>query len=206
MTRAVARAVCGHFAEALRDHGVPDEVLTDNGKVFTGRFSLRPVEVLFDRICRENGITHRLTAPASPTTTGKIERFHRTLRVEFLAGRVFDDLPTAQAELDAWVADYNTDRPHQAIGMATPAERFTARPDVPDGGDDPTLSRPGSHPHHPPRHHERQHRRDRSNFQRRKALRRAHRHRRRRSQRVLRIYFDGTLVRSQPRTNNKPVV
>ena len=60
--------------------GVPEEILTDNGKVFTGRFNQPPVEVLFDRICRENGITHRLTQPRSPTTTGKIERFHRSLR------------------------------------------------------------------------------------------------------------------------------
>jgi transposase InsO family protein len=47
-------------------------VLTDNGKVFTGRYAARPMEVLFDRICRENGIRHLLTAPRSPTTTGKI--------------------------------------------------------------------------------------------------------------------------------------
>ena len=91
MERAIARAVCTVFASSLRTYGVPDEVLTDNGKVFTGRFGLRPTEVLFDRICRENGITHRLTAPASPTTTGKIERFHRTLREEFLTGRLFGD-------------------------------------------------------------------------------------------------------------------
>jgi hypothetical protein len=129
MPRAVARAVCSVFAESLRAHGVPDEVLTDNGKVFTGRFHTRPVEVLFDRICRENGITHRLTAPRSPTTTGKIERFHRSLRIEFLAGRVFDDLATAQAELDAWVQDYNTVRPHQGIGMVPPAQRFYANRD-----------------------------------------------------------------------------
>ena len=54
-------------------------------------------EVLFDKICRENGITHRLTAP---TTTGKIERFHRSLRTEFLRGKVFSDLAPAQGELD----------------------------------------------------------------------------------------------------------
>jgi transposase InsO family protein len=139
MPRAVARAVCTVFAHSLRTHGVPDEVLTDNGKVFTGRFASRPVEVLFDRICRENGITHRLTAPRSPTTTGKIERFHRTLRVEFLAGRVFADLPAAQAELDAWVAAYNTERPHRGIGMATPAQRFAAGRDRPRPELDPHL-------------------------------------------------------------------
>jgi len=138
MTRAIARAVCGVFAESLRAHGVPDEVLTDNGKVFTDRFG-RGAEVLFDRICRENGIAHRLTAPRRPTTTGKIERFHRTLRVEFLSGRVFDDLRSAQAELDAWIADYNTNRPHQGIDMATPAERFGAERDRRAPGLDPHL-------------------------------------------------------------------
>jgi transposase InsO family protein len=124
MVRATSRAVCARFAEALRRHGVPQEILTDNGKVFTGRFGAKQTEVLFDRICRENGIDHLLTAPRSPTTTGKIERFHRTLRHEFLTGRVFADLAAAQAELDRWVGSYNTQRPHQGIAMATPASRF----------------------------------------------------------------------------------
>ena len=126
MLRATSRAVCAHFAEAMRRHGVPQEVLTDNGKVFTGRFGAKDTEVLFDRICRENGIDHLLTAPRRPTTTGKIERFHRTLRQEFLTGRVFEDLEAVQGELDAWVRSYNTDRPHSALHMATPATRFTA--------------------------------------------------------------------------------
>jgi transposase InsO family protein len=124
MVRESARRVCEGLALALRTHGVPEEILTDNGKVFTGRFDRPPVEVLFDRICRENGITHRLTQPRSPTTTGKIERFHRALRTEFRTDRVFADLATAQAELDEWVTEYNTRRPHQALDMATPAERF----------------------------------------------------------------------------------
>jgi transposase InsO family protein len=127
MVRATFRPVCGFFAQALERHGVPEEVLTDNGKVFTNRFALRPSEVLFDKICRENGITHRLTKPASPTTTGKIERFHRTLRTEFLGGQIFASLKSAQRDLDAWVYDYNTNRPHQSLGRVPPAERFAAR-------------------------------------------------------------------------------
>jgi putative transposase len=125
MLRATSRAVCSHFAQAMARHGVPQEILTDNGKVFTGRFGAKDTEVLFDRICRENGIDHLLTAPRRPTTTGKIERFHRTLRTEFLTGRVFDDLPTAQDELDRWVVSFNTERPHSALDMATPASRYT---------------------------------------------------------------------------------
>ena len=145
MPRESSRQVCEGLALAMRRWGVPGEILTDNGKVFTGRFNQPPAEVLFDRICRENGITHRLTQPRSPTTTGKIERFHRSLRAEFRTDRVFKDLAAAQAELDEWVVDYNTNRPHQAIGMVPPAERFgqqpaatvtpiarpTRRPDVP---------------------------------------------------------------------------
>jgi len=121
------RAVCDGLAAALRAHGVPEQILTDNGRVFTGRFNHPPVEVLFDRICRENGIEHLLTAPRSPTTTGKIERFHRTLRLEFDTRRVFASLRAAQAALDEWVAEYNTARPHQSLDGATPADKFARR-------------------------------------------------------------------------------
>jgi transposase InsO family protein len=81
--RATARPVCDALAEAMKTHGIPDQILTDNGKVFTGRFGPGSGEVLFDRICRENGIRHLLTAPRSPTTTGKVERFHKTLKKTF---------------------------------------------------------------------------------------------------------------------------
>jgi transposase InsO family protein len=124
MLRESSRGVCDGLAGALRSFGVPEQILTDNGKVFTGRFNKPPVEALFDRICRENGITHLLTQPRSPTTTGKIERFHRAIRTEFRTDRVFASLAAAQAELDEWVEDYNARRPHQALDMATPASRF----------------------------------------------------------------------------------
>jgi transposase InsO family protein len=126
--RATARPVCWAFVEAMRVYGVPEEVLTDNGKVFTGRFHKPgvPVEVLFDKICRENGITHRLTKIHSPTTTGKIERLHQTLQRELLdVHGPFESIEALQAALDAWRVEYNTDRPHQSLGMAFPASRFT---------------------------------------------------------------------------------
>jgi transposase InsO family protein len=131
MLREGAQRVCDGLALAMRSYGVPEEILTDNGKVFTGRFNRPPVEVLFDRVCRENGITHRLTQPRSPTTTGKVERFHRTMRAEFRTDRVFASLAAAQGELDEWVADYNQRRPHQSIGMVPPAERFGQRAQPP---------------------------------------------------------------------------
>jgi transposase InsO family protein len=130
--RATGRAVCLAFADALERYGAPEEVLTDNGKQFTDRFG-RGGEVLFDKICRRNGIAHRLTQPASPTTTGKIERFHQTLRRELLDdARPFIGLLEAQAALDDWVREYNATRPHQALetkAPVTPSERFQAAPD-----------------------------------------------------------------------------
>jgi transposase InsO family protein len=127
--RATGRAVCAAFARALQRFGVPEEVLTDNGKQFTDRFG-QGGEVLFDRICRENGIAHRLTQPASPTTTGKVERFHQTLRRELLDDcGAFENIEAAQAALDAWVEEYNSVRPHQALDMQSPADRFTPVPE-----------------------------------------------------------------------------
>ena len=124
--------------------------------------------MLFERICRENGITQRLTKPRSPTTTGKIERLHQTLQLELLnVHGPFASIEDAQAAVDAWRTDYNTMRPHQSLRMAFPAVRFDAAagdaislripaeltrqppPAVPDTGPEPdsgTPARPAQHP------------------------------------------------------------
>lgn len=140
VTEPSGRAVCQVFTDAMACYGVPSEVLTDNGKQFTGRYTKPfPAEVLFERVCRENGINARLTKPRTPTTTGKIERWHQNLRREFLdeAGP-FADLATAQTAIDAWVHGYNHRRPHQSLNMATPYSLFRPRHSDPaqpaDGG------------------------------------------------------------------------
>ena len=82
--------------------------------------------MLFERICRENGITQRLTKPRSPTTTGKIERLHQTLQQELLnVHGPFASIEDAQAAVDTWRKQYNTDRPHQSLAMGFPAALFT---------------------------------------------------------------------------------
>jgi transposase InsO family protein len=129
VARATARPVCDALLEALNTHGIPEQILTDNGKVFTGRLGGKPANVLFDRICMNNGIRHLLTAPYSPTTTGKVERFHRTLRKDFLSDKSFQIIEDMQAALDVWVADYNHEREHQSLGDVPPIRRFElARP------------------------------------------------------------------------------
>ena len=165
--RATAWAVCLALAEALARFGVPEEITTDNGKQFTDRFGrhgARNGEVLFDKICRHNGIAHRLTEPASPNQNGKVERFHGTFRPDFLdiAGP-FTSVAEAQAAVDIYIAEYNTGRPHQALNEkvpVTPAQRFTPVPPaqrelislwlppaldkVPGPGPEPAQPRPAS--------------------------------------------------------------
>jgi len=94
--------------------------------VFTARSGLGPGPVMFDRICADNGIRHLLTAPYSPTATGKIERLHKTMRLEFFTpkDRMFATIGELQAALDGWVTEYNTARPHQSCGRRPPIERF----------------------------------------------------------------------------------
>jgi transposase InsO family protein len=159
--RGTGRAVCQAFAAALVEYGCPDQVLTDNGKQFTGKFNRpRPTEVLFDRICRKNGIEHLLTAIRRPTTTGKLERWHQTLQRECLEEHEPPaDLAAAQALVDAFRDEYNHERPHQSLDMAVPATRFRPVPEdqrallplwlptqlrpVEDGGEGVVLAEPG---------------------------------------------------------------
>lgn len=131
VARATGRAVCSAFAGALSEYGVPDEVLTDNGRQFTGRFTKpRMGEVLFERICRDNGIIQRHTGIRSPTTTGKIERLHQTIQLEVLAEEgPFEDVLEAQEAMNRWRHQYNEERPHQSLDMATPASRFRPVPE-----------------------------------------------------------------------------
>jgi transposase InsO family protein len=137
--RATAGPVCEALLEAMGRHGQPEAILSDNGKVFTGRFGPGKGLVRFDRICQEHGIRHLLTAPGSPTTTGKVERFHKTLKREFLDGKVFDSVEEAQAAIDAWVDDDNHTREHQSLGNRPPIARFALarRQPVEDVDDEP---------------------------------------------------------------------
>jgi len=110
------------FVGASAAHGLPRQLLSDNGSYFTGR--LQGVEVDFERRLAEAGVKLICAAPAHPQTLGKLERFHRTLK-EWLA----DESPALdtdelQALLDRFRTHYNQERPHQGIGDLTPAERY----------------------------------------------------------------------------------
>lgn len=66
--------------------------------------------------------------PYHPQTQGKDERFHRTLKAEALAGPPFEGLAQAARHLERWRCVYNTERPHQALDMLTPIDRYSSSP------------------------------------------------------------------------------
>ncbi len=80
--------------------------------------------VIAKLVPRATAKKHILTAPYSPTTTGKVERLHQTMRKEFFTQNSYATISEAQIALDAWVGYYNLERPHQAIGDVPPIRRF----------------------------------------------------------------------------------
>jgi transposase InsO family protein len=107
--------------------GVPQEVLTDQGRQYTAWRG----ETLFEERLRQHGIRHIKSRPQHPETLGKIERFWKTLWDEFLSRTVFADFADCQRRLGLFIEGYNFQRPHQALGGLVPADRyFRAAPQV----------------------------------------------------------------------------
>jgi len=120
------QTVRGHLTQAFQRYGLPWRMAMDNGSPWGDgpETPFTPLGVwLLERDIR---ITH--SRPRHPQTLGKDERFHRTLKAEALSGPPFDGLAEAQAAFDRWREVYNFKRPHQAIGLDTPADRYRSSP------------------------------------------------------------------------------
>lgn len=93
--------------------GVPEHIRSDNGGEFTaaavrawlGTLEVKPLYI----------------EPGSPWENGYVESFHGKLRDELLNGEIFDTLWEAQVLLEQWRREYNTVRPHSALGYRPPA-------------------------------------------------------------------------------------
>ena len=112
LNRVTTQVVTQILDELARVHGYPREILTDNGNVF----GLRSKHSKFDRWCRRRGIKHIRTAIHSPTTTGKIERFFKTLASELKFCKDYNDFRMR----------YNHIRPHTSLEKKTPASVYFA--------------------------------------------------------------------------------
>jgi putative transposase len=150
--------VAREFDAVVAGRGKPLLCVSDNGPEFTGLAMLR--------WCQESGIDWHYIEPGKPTQNAFIESFNGRLRDELLNETLFVSLAYARAELEAWRLDYNTVRPHSAIGNVPPAiyanrsdpadatgrvaaltggsaPRPVAPPSVPRSNNDRTLLIPG---------------------------------------------------------------
>ena len=111
---------------AFRRYGLPERLITDNGSPW-GDGPGSPFTPLGVWLI-EHGIRISHSRPYHPQTMGKDERFHRSLKAEVLSGPPFADLPAAERAFDRWRDVYNTQRPHEALGLGVPASRYQPSP------------------------------------------------------------------------------
>ena len=110
------------YRTAVGEHGVPKEMLTDNGRQYASWHG----KTRFQQELAKDRIHHIRSAPHHPMTLGKIERFWRTIWQEFLVRAQFDSFESARERVALWVKYYNYKRPHQSLEGLVPADRYFA--------------------------------------------------------------------------------
>jgi transposase InsO family protein len=133
--RVTGPIVLADFRKACAAHGIPASTLTDNGMVFTTRLSggkggRNHLEAELHRL----GVVQINSTPNHPTTCGKVERFHQTLKRWLINQPRATNLSELQTQIDAFVVEYNHHRPHCSMPRrATPTAVYTARPKATPG-------------------------------------------------------------------------
>jgi transposase InsO family protein len=111
-------------------YGMPARINTDNGPPWGAPgavgHSLTRLAIWLIRL----GITVSHSRPNRPQTNGKIERFHRTLNMEVISTRLWADHAQVQRHFDRWRSIYNLQRPHEALELQAPVQRYRASPNT----------------------------------------------------------------------------
>lgn len=107
-----ARAVIDYLQILIEKHGCPKRIRTDNGPEFRSK--------LFQLWLAQNGIIWSRIQKGKPQQNAIVERFNRTFREDILDANVFFTIEQAQELIDAWVHEYNHERPHQSLNYQTP--------------------------------------------------------------------------------------
>jgi transposase InsO family protein len=135
--RVTGDIVADTFTETAETNGFPASVLTDNGLVYTtrlagGRGGRNRLETLLESL----HIDQKHSRPNHPTTCGKVERFHQTMK-RWLAAQPQPRTPDElQKLLDSWTSIYNHQRPHRSLERRTPAVVYDLLPKATPAGSD----------------------------------------------------------------------
>jgi len=108
------------YRRAASEYNPPKEMLTDNGRQYTSWHG----KSRFEAELKKDKIHHIKSQPHHPMTLGKIERFWKTIYLEFLSRAQFASFEDAGERIRQWVKYYNHKRPHQGIGGLCPADRY----------------------------------------------------------------------------------
>ena len=101
----------------FNSHGiVVERVMTDNGSAYKSR--------MFAAACGDHHVAHKRTRPYTPKTNGKAERFIQSSIREWAYARPFQTSADRKAALHPWLHNYNTKRPHSALGGKPPISRL----------------------------------------------------------------------------------
>jgi transposase InsO family protein len=114
------------FANLFKDHGLPRAIRSDNGVPFAtpnGLYGLSRLSVWWLRL----GIAIERITPGRPQQNGRHERMHLTLKKETTRPAAQNSLQQ-QARFDDFISEFNTERPHEALNMATPASLYAPSP------------------------------------------------------------------------------
>jgi len=123
--------VIAAFQRLFHDRGLPGAIRSDNGLPFAspnGLYNLSRLSVWWLRL----GISIERIKPGHPQQNGRHERMHLTLKKEATRPPGLNSLQQ-QARFDAFVREFNAERPHEALAMRCPAELYTASPRPYDG-------------------------------------------------------------------------
>lgn len=112
---ALEQALISRFGTLGRVQ-TPFLLRSDNGLVFTSRH--------YTRLVRSYGLQQEFITPHCPQQNGMVERVIRTLKEQCVHRHRFESLQQANRIIADWIQFYNTQRPHQALGMKTPAEAY----------------------------------------------------------------------------------
>lgn len=114
------------FERLFQERGLPKAIRSDNGVPFASPnalFNLSKLSVWWLRL----GIAIERIAPGHPQQNGRHERMHLTLKQEATRPPGLNSLQQ-QAKFDAFLEEFNAERPHEALGMKCPAEVYTPSP------------------------------------------------------------------------------
>jgi putative transposase len=114
-----AQRVIRTLDQIAEEKGYPDKLRLDNGPEF--------ISIALADWAQQHGVMLDFIQPGKPTQNSFIERFNRTYRTEVLNQYIFKGLSEVRTITEAWIKEYNEERPHQSLDGLTPRQYLLKR-------------------------------------------------------------------------------